>query len=122
MSDLDARRAAVARGVAGEDCVARDLRDTGWTVLDRNCAIGGAELDLVSIRDGEIQFVEVKARAPGDMVGIETIHRNKRRRLTRGAEAWLGTFDGPYTCVSFAVAMVEGDTITWVRDAFDAEY
>jgi len=116
------RRAAVARGVAGEDLVARALRDGGWLVRDRNCRCGGGELDLVAQLDGEIRFVEVKTRAPGDPVGVEVIDRAKRRKLTRAAEAWLASYSGPFESASFAVAMVEGAAITWYNDAFDAEY
>ena len=102
--------------------MARDLRDAGWLVRDRNRRCGGGELDLVAERGGEIRFVEVKTRAPGDPVAEETIHHGKRRKLTYAAEAWLAGYDGPFSSASFSVAMVEGDEITWYHDAFDAEY
>jgi putative endonuclease len=60
-------------------------------VLGENVWAGGNELDLIVRRGGQLVFCEVKAKLgegygePAEMVGAE-----KRRRLRRAAEAWLG--------------------------------
>ena len=96
------------------------LEREGWDVLARNWRGGGGELDIVVGRRGCIRVVEVKARAPDDPVGLEAIDARKRRKLIRAAEAWLVLYEDLVDEVSFTVALVEGDEITWVHDAFDA--
>ena len=99
--------------------MAAALRTEGWVVRDRNWLGGGGELDVVAERAGCIRFVEVKARAPGDFVGLEVIDRTKRRKLTRAAEAWLAGWDGAFKEASFTVVLVEEGELTWIHDAFD---
>jgi putative endonuclease len=101
--------------------VAAELTAQGFSVHARNWLGGGGELDVVAERDGCIRFVEVKARGPGDPVGLESVGPAKRRKLTRAAEAWLARWDGTVEEVSFSVVLVEDGALTWVHDAFDSE-
>ena len=61
----------------------------GFRVLARNHRVGGAELDRVMVRDGDLRVVEVKQRGRGDPTLWESVDRRKRRRLIRAAEAFL---------------------------------
>ena len=97
------------------------MQADGWTVLDRNWRGAGGELDLVVSKRGRLRFVEVKARAEGDPVGIEAVGASKRSHLVRAARAWLRTHEPEVEEMAFLVAMVEGDGITWYDDAFDVE-
>lgn len=117
--DAQRRRLAVALGVAAEQAVADALTDDGWRVLARNWMGAGAELDLVVAREGRLRFVEVKARAPGDPVGLDAVDGRKRRRLIRAAEAFLADYHDLMEEACFLVALVEDGQITWVDDAFD---
>ena len=56
------RRAAEARGRAGERWAAWYLRLKGWRILDRRVRTRVGEVDLVARKGGLIAFVEVKAR------------------------------------------------------------
>jgi putative endonuclease len=114
------RRDARAAGLAAESQVAAVLEAEGWTICARNWLGGGGELDLVAERSGQIRFVEVKARAVNAPVGLEAVGLDKQRRLSRAARAWLSRWDGPFDEASFTVVLVEGETLTWVHDAFDA--
>ena len=121
MQSPDDRRAAVARGAAAEDHVATLLSMQGWDVVARNWRGGGGELDLVVARGGALRIVEVKARAPGDPYGpAAAVGPTKRRRLVRAAEAFLSRWKGGLDEVAFMVALVEGDVVTFIDDAFDA--
>ena len=63
----------------------------GWRILGENVWAGGNELDLIVRRGSTLRFVEVKAKTSarfGDP--LEMITAEKRQRLRRAAEAWLG--------------------------------
>ena len=89
MRTADDRREALQRGQEAEQATAEDYISRGWRVLERNLHIGGAELDLVVGCDGDLRFVEVKYREPGWLDALESITADKRRRLVRGATAYL---------------------------------
>ena len=78
-------------------------------------------MDVVAARAGCLRFVEVKTRALGDPVGVESVGRTKQRRLVGAARAWLQRCDSPYEEMAFTVALVEPSGITWYDDAFDVE-
>lgn len=90
-------------------------------MLSRNWRGGGGELDLVVQREGVLRMVEVKTRAAGDPVGLESVGPSKQRKLTAAAQAWLIEHDPEYDEVAFMVVLVEPDGITVVDDAFDVE-
>lgn len=113
------RREAVALGAAAEKQVAEVLENQGWTICARNWLGGGGELDVIAECDGRIQFVEVKARAPGDFVGLEVIGHTKQRKMSRAATAWLSHWEGPFKEASFTVVLVEEGELSWIFDAFD---
>lgn len=110
------------RGREGEQFVAEQLVLDDWVVLARNHRAAGGELDLVVERAGVLRFVEVKARAPDDDSGIESIGYDKQRRLRTAAEAWLSSRGLPEREVAFLVAIVcfdpAGWTVEWWDDAF----
>lgn len=122
-ADSAARREARQRGLDAEMWVARTLAAQGWRVVARNWRGGGAELDLVVRRHDALRFVEVKARSPSDDIGLEVITEGKRRRLVRGAEAFLAQWDEAVSEACFAVAFVtvaeDGMRLEWLDDAFD---
>ena len=89
-------------------------------MLVRNWIGKGGELDLVVARRGALRFVEVKARAPDDPVGLEAIGEHKRRCLVRTAAEFLNQYDDLFDEACFLVALVEGERITWIDNAFDA--
>jgi putative endonuclease len=79
-------------GQAAERKALRWYRLHGWKILGENVWAGGNELDLIVRRGRELRFVEVKEKR-GQRFGdpLEMITAEKRRRLRRAAEAWLGT-------------------------------
>ena len=113
------------RGEAGERAVARHLSDLGHRVVERNWRGRGGEIDLITLHDGILHFVEVKTRTSSQSVGgvWETITASKRLRLARTAEAFLLDAPPHDGCV-FTVALVhaiDGDPrVEIVEDAFDS--
>ncbi len=83
----DARRAL---GREGEARAAEHLEAAGYRIVDRNVRSGGVEIDLVVTRPGWLVFVEVKTRRTRRLgAPEEAVDGRKRRRLVRGAAAWM---------------------------------
>lgn len=77
-------------GRRAEQLAARELRRRGYRILARNwrCRIG--EVDLIAEHDGDLVFVEVKARASSDFGGPElAVNATKQRKLSRLLDVWL---------------------------------
>ncbi len=92
---MDARSKDSRRetGQAAERLCEGELRQRGWSILDRNWRIRLGEIDLVA-RDGRtLVIVEVKSSRPGRGAGPVTpvlaVDRRKQQRLRRLATAWL---------------------------------
>lgn len=117
------RVAAQKHGVFAEDYVASQLEKLGWRVIARNWTGGNAEIDLVVVQGAALRFVEVKARTVlPDELG-DLISATKRRRLSRGAEAFLAQFPTKSRDIAFMVAFVSGGVgqfaLQLIDDAFD---
>ena len=92
----------------------------GWKILGENVWAGGNELDLIVRRGSTLRFVEVKAKTSarfGDP--LEMITAEKRRRLRRAAEAWLGSRpELGRLAVGFDVIAVRDGRIQRIPQAF----
>jgi len=92
-SDRRSKLAAQTRGHRAEICAVWLLRLKFYRILarrQRSRAAGAGEIDIIARKGAVIAFIEVKARA--DLAGaIEAVTAQQRRRLCRGAEAFLAT-------------------------------
>lgn len=76
-------------GRQGEEYAARFLIDAGYRVLARNWRCPQGEIDIVTVVDDEIVFVEVKTRSSVRFGHpFEAITVAKLARLRRLAYAW----------------------------------
>ena len=114
----NARIEALRRGFDAEERVTKWLASSGWEIVARNWTGGGGEIDVVALFNQQLRIVEVKQRAEGDDSGLESINKRKQRLLAAAAEAFLLEHSGDYTEVCFSVALVQGDRIEWIDDAF----
>ena len=96
------------RGERGEKEAARFLRTRGYKILYRNFkSRGGGEIDVVC-RDGDtLVFVEVKTRRDEDFGRpIDSVGREKQKRISKGGLAWLRLLDNPDVAFRFDVVEV----------------
>jgi putative endonuclease len=115
-----------ALGAEGEARAARLLEHRGYTILDRNARADRVEIDLVARRGDTLAFVEVKTRrSRAHGAAEEAVDARKRRRLVRGAAAWLRANGAGARRVRFDVIVCECDPqdawrLRHLEGAFDA--
>jgi putative endonuclease len=83
--------AALKFGERAERLAVLLLRLKGYAILERRFAAasgGRGEIDIIARRGPVIAFIEVKARADLDQAAY-ALSAHQRRRLLRGAEAYL---------------------------------
>jgi putative endonuclease len=95
------------RGARGEKLARRYLKRNGYKVLFRNFRGSGGEIDVVCRDNDTLVFVEVKTRGREDFGRpVEAVDRDKRKRISRGALAWLRMLDNPDILFRFDVVEV----------------
>lgn len=113
---------SVSFGREAEASVAAFLAAQGMTILARNYAVRGAEIDVIA-REGEcIVFVEVKASSSEEMphgAPRERVTPAKRRRICRAALRYLQENGLGDAAVRFDVAEVTPAGIAHIKAAFD---
>ena len=117
--------ASTERGRQAEDHAWAYLQAQGLRLLQRNYRTpgrGGGEIDLIcQTPDGTVVFVEVRSRASRAFGGAgASITSSKRRRLIFAAQHYLLRLNPPPPC-RFDAVLIEGDSIQWLRAAFDAQ-
>src|SRR5215470_184387 len=85
------------RGARGEKLACRFLKRSGYKILFRNFrGRSGGKIDVVCRDNDTLVFVEVKTRTREDFGRpLEAVDRDKRKRISRGALAWLRMLDNP---------------------------
>jgi putative endonuclease len=115
-----------AMGDGAEALALRHLQGQGLRLVEANYRVAagplarGGEVDLVMRdRDGTLVFVEVRSRRDARHGGAAaSIGAAKQRRLVFAARCFLMRYPDPPPC-RFDVICVEGDTLQWLRAAFD---
>ena len=114
-------------GKLGEALACDELRRRGYSILATRHRTRFGEIDIVSIRDGRVAFVEVKARRSSRHGGaVEAVTPAKRRRIAAMALdylAYTGRLDSP---CSFAVVAIDNIatpkmTVRVVEDAWTVD-
>ncbi|MGF1509366.1 MAG: YraN family protein [Myxococcota bacterium] len=106
------------KGRRYEALAERVLARRGYSFVARNVRYGGVEIDRVAWHRDVLCFIEVRARHSAAFCHpVETVDHRKRRRLVRGAHAYLHRhFDGPMPMVRFdVVTVVFGPSLPEVR-------
>ncbi|WP_202913002.1 YraN family protein [Acuticoccus sediminis] len=107
-------------GLDAERSVALFLLSGGYDIIGRRVRLRSGEVDIIATRDGDVAFVEVKARRKG-WDGLLAVDERKQRRLSRAADEWLSRNDAfaAFT-IRFDIALVwSGSRIEYIDNAFD---
>lgn len=127
-SAVGGRHNTKALGDGAEARALAHLQARGLTLVQRNYRVAagphvrGAEVDLIlRDRDGTLVFVEVRSRRDDRHGGaLASVDGAKQRRIVRAARHYLMRLQSLPPC-RFDVVAVQGDTVEWVRGAFESE-
>jgi len=109
------------KGDAAEQMAAEYLASHGFSILARNYAIRGGEVDIIAQEGDFIVFVEVKQRESARYaLPRESVTRAKQRRIAQTAMEWLQKNGFSERNIRFDIIEVLGGTVTLLRGAFDA--
>lgn len=110
----------MASGAEAEDRAAEHLQRQGLKLLARNWRCRQGEIDLI-MRDGAtLVFVEVRSRNSPAFGGAgASITPAKQAKLIRAAQHYLLQNPSSVAC-RFDAVLIDGNTMQWLRDAFDA--
>src|SRR5262245_21392700 len=113
------------RGAHGEKLACRFLKRSGYKILFRNFrGRSGGEIDVVCRDNDTLVFVEVKTRTREDFGRpFAAVDPGKRKRISRGAVAWLRLVDKAeilFRCDVVEVIVAENakPRIELIRNAF----
>lgn len=112
------------KGTEYEQVAAGYLQRQGVNILEYNYRNRRGEIDLIG-RDGEYTvFFEVKYRR-NDRKGApaEAVNFAKQKTICRVADYYRMTHGmGEFSAVRYDVIAIEGETITWYKNAFSHIY
>jgi putative endonuclease len=95
-------------GTLGEKTAEDFLKREGYKIVLRNFKTKYSEIDLIVKKDNFLVFVEVRTRI-GDNFGLpeETINKEKKQRLKRGAVAFISfnSWKGPFRIDAICIVL-----------------
>jgi putative endonuclease len=81
------------KGALGEDIAGRFLMKKGYSIVEKNYLKKYGEIDIIALKNGVVNFVEVKSVTGSASTNIfrpeENVHVLKQRRLRRVIQTFL---------------------------------
>lgn len=118
----------LAQGYSFEERAAQWVQAQGWRILQRNyrCKVG--EVDIIAEDDGQLVFIEVRARSNRRFASAAaSVDRRKQQKLLRAAALYLRSAGNPqnFACrfdvIAFDPRQSGQDAeLHWIRSAFTA--
>jgi putative endonuclease len=114
-------------GKLGESLACDELRRRGYSILATRHRTRFGEIDIVSMREGSVAFVEVKARRSSRCgSAVDSVTPAKRRRIAAMAldyMAWAGRLDSPCSFVVVAIDHIGTPKMTMrvIEDAWTVD-
>lgn len=108
------------KGAAYEQVAAAYLQKHGVTILERNYRNRRGEIDLIG-KDGEYTvFIEVKYRKDNEKGSpAEAVNFAKQKTICKVVDYYRMTHGmGEFSAVRYDVVAIEGEVITWYKNAF----
>lgn len=111
-------------GIEGEQLACEWYALRGYAVRERNWRPKNShlEVDLITQKDDEVVFVEVKSRRDADFDPAEAVDETKMRKLVRAASIYLSGMEREDLDYRFDIVTVSGDgdsaEIDVIEDAF----
>lgn len=106
-------------GDHGEELVAQRYRDAGFEIIGRNWTCREGELDVIARTENLVVFCEVKTRSSSRFADpAESVDFHKQKRIRRAALRWLASNQDWIPHMRFDVAIVLGNQIRWIENAF----
>jgi putative endonuclease len=109
-------------GRLGESLAADYLGKKGYIILERNWHSPYGEIDLVTIRDSIISFIEVKTRSSTTLGPPEiSVTLRKRRHMRESAEYYIQQHAQSVTewHIDLITVQLEGENRTPIIDHFE---
>lgn len=107
-------------GAAAEARAEAYLKEAGLTCVGRNFRSKGGEIDLIMQDGATLVFVEVRKRRGAQFGGAAaSVTPAKQAKLIHAAQRYLQQCRSEPPC-RFDVVALDGEKITWLRDAFSA--
>lgn len=109
------------KGAQKEEQVCACLLSKGVRICERNFRCRQGEIDIIGYDGAYLVFFEVKYRSSGSKgTAAEAVGYAKQKRICRVADYYRVVHhcmeDTP---IRFDVVAVDGETINWVKNAFD---
>jgi len=110
------------KGRLGEMLALKFLEEKNYIVISQNFRFKRVgEIDIIALNNGELHFVEVKARSSNYYgVGSAAVDRRKQQKIRMVASAYMSQCKFDYTAVHFDVIEVDlvSKKINLIDDAF----
>jgi putative endonuclease len=112
-------------GKEGEDRAAQFLAKQGYRILERNYRTRNGEIDLITLHEGTVVFVEVKTRT-NDAYGAPELAVNARKqgRMIKAALGYIKykkLHQVPCRFDVVAISSSAGQPVELIRNAFEMD-
>jgi putative endonuclease len=108
------------KGNDKEELAAKYLSQNGMRIVERNFYTRRGEIDIIGYDEGYVVFVEVKYRAGMSGGGaLEAVNTAKQKKICRTADYYRYIHHiGNDAKIRYDVIGIQGDEITWIKNAF----
>jgi len=117
--DLDRKKI----GKENEKLAEQFLKQSGYTILDKNFSSKFGEIDIIAKKGSLIIFVEVRSKSYNAFgKPFETINKSKIQKIINTAQIYISIKNLYNYDIRFDVISIENQKITHILAAFDLDF
>jgi len=105
-------------GIEGEQIVALTLERQGFSIEQKNYRKQYGEIDLIAKKKDLLVFVEVKRRKQAQFDLGQLITWSKQKKIIKVAQEYISRHNHEEMDCRFDVALIEGNNLTYIPNAF----